>query len=76
MREWTIEVGTVISDSEGSYEIVAFKEKGGTLCTAKECLYNDDGSYTLGRIVYLTESEVKRCYKFETGLNLDKVICK
>lgn len=77
MREWTIEIGQVISDSEGTYEITGFYEKGGTICTVRECIYDDDGNYiALGDERWLTKSEVKACYRYETGKNLDKVICK
>ena len=76
MRTERLTIGQHLTDTSGIYEITGFNEKGNTLCTCKEVIYSDEDSddYDLGDEVYLTEEEVRQCFRHMTGKNVDKFI--
>lgn len=75
MRKAVIEIGQLLHDSSGSYEVTAFKEFGNSFCTVRECIYEDESDeYTLGDELFFTLDEVKHCLHFETSLNYDEVV--
>lgn len=71
MKSIILEMNDSLTNSEGIYEIVGFYEKGGTVVTVKERVYEDDSDkYTLqDDEIYFTEEEVVDCLKFEYGVN-------
>ena len=76
MRIRKIKVGDILQNSNGIYEITRVNINNALLCEARECLYNNDedlDAYELGEIKYFTSSEVKACFKFQEGLNIDLI---
>lgn len=72
MRTRRVELGQILQDTEGFYKIVGFGD--GAFCTVKVGEFDRNDCFRLtGEELYLSEEEVKRCLKYETGLNIDKI---